>query len=485
MGPDAGRSPRTHLPEGFVLGAATAAYQVEGAVAEDGRGPSIWDTFSHTPGRTANGETGDVAADHYHRLEGDLDLIAGLGLDAYRFSVAWPRVVPLGDVGAGGAGVNPAGLDFYERLVDGLLARGVEPVATLYHWDLPQALQERRGWANRATSEAFGDYAEVVGRRLGDRVRTWTTLNEPFCSAYVGHAEGRHAPGIVNEEAALQAVHHLNLAHGRGIVALRSVVTRPDASYSVTHNLASLRPADPGSAEDRDAVRQVDALHNRAFTEPQLRGVLPDDLVADTAHITDWSFVLPRDLEAVHQPIDVLGINYYTTAVVARAPEHETVGTVYPGARRVREVPQPGPHTEMGWHLAPEGLYDLLARTHERYPELDLMITENGAAFADEVVVEEGVRRVHDTARLAYLRDHLGEALRAHADGIPLIGYFVWSLMDNYEWARGYAKRFGLVHVDFDTLERTLKDSGRWMAELAAGRVIPAGSTASGTTQPA
>jgi beta-glucosidase len=457
------------LPAGFLLGAATAAYQIEGAAAEDGRGPSIWDTFSHTPGKTAGGETGDVAADHYHRLEADLDLIRDLGLDAYRFSISWPRILPLGT-----GEVNPAGLDFYERLVDGLLARGVEPVATLYHWDLPQALQDRGGWTSRETSAAFGRYADVVGRRLGDRVRMWTTLNEPFCSAYVGHAEGRHAPGIVSELAALQAVHHLNLAHGHAVAALRGVVTRPDAAYSVTHNLAALYPADPGSAEDRDAVRQIEALHNRAFTEPQLRGVLPEDLVADTRHLTDWSFVRPGDLEAIHQPLDVLGINYYTTGVLARGPEHDTVGTVYPGARRVREVPQPGPHTEMGWHLAPSGLYDLLAWAHTRYPELDLMVTENGAAFPDEVVVEDGTPRVHDARRVAYLRDHVNEALRAVADGIPLTGYFAWSLMDNFEWARGYSKRFGIVHVDYETQRRTVKDSGRWIAALAATRVVPA-----------
>lgn len=460
---------RRTLPDGFLLGAATAAYQIEGAAAEDGRGPSIWDTFSHTPGRTRDGDTGDVAADSYHRLEQDLDLVAGLHLDAYRFSVAWPRVLP-----AGTGAVNPAGLDFYERVVDGLLARGVEPVVTLYHWDLPQALQDRGGWTSRQTSEAFGEYAAVVGDRLGDRVRMWTTLNEPFCSAYVGHAEGRHAPGHVSEPEALQAVHHLNLAHGLGTAALRSVVTRPDAAYSVTHNLAALYPADPDSAEDRDAVRQIEALHNRAFTEPQLRGVLPEDLVADTRHITDWSFVLPGDLELAHQPLDVLGVNYYTTGVLARGPERSSAGTVYPGATRVRSVEQPGPLTEMGWHLAPHGLYDLLGWAHERYPELELMITENGAAFPDRVVVADGEKRVHDAERVEYLRDHLGEALRAVADGIPLTGYFVWSLLDNFEWAHGYSKRFGITYVDFATQERVLKDSGRWVADLGATRALPA-----------
>ncbi|MBZ5738976.1 GH1 family beta-glucosidase [Nocardioides mangrovi] len=456
------------LPERFVLGAATAAYQIEGAAAEDGRGPSIWDVFSHTPGTVRDGDTGDVAADHYHRLETDLDLIASLGLDAYRFSISWSRVLPTG-TGA----VNEPGLDFYERLVDGLLERGVEPVATLYHWDLPQELQLAGGWTERATSAAFAGYAEVVGRRLGDRVRMWTTLNEPFCSAYVGHAEGRHAPGVVDEVAALRAVHHLNLAHGQAVAALRGVVERRDALFSVTHNLASLYPADPEDPEDLDAVRQIEALHNRAFAEPQLRGVLPDDLVDDTRAITDWSFVLPGDLERIHQPLDVLGINYYTTGVVARGPERSSVGSVYPGATRVQQVAQPGPHTEMGWHLAPEGLYDLLAWAHRRYPELELMITENGAAFEDTVELDGGERRVHDGARVDYLRTHLAETLRAVDDGIPVTGYFVWSLMDNFEWAHGYSKRFGITHVDYATQERTLKDSGRWVAELARTRTLP------------
>ena len=456
------------LPDGFLLGAATAAYQIEGAVAEDGRLPSIWDTFSHTPGNTMRGETGDVAADHYHRLDADLDLLASLGVDAYRFSVAWPRAVP-----AGVGPLNVPGLDFYERMVDGLLARGIEPVATLYHWDLPQGLQDHGGWTSRSTSGAFAHYAAAVGRRLGDRVRMWTTLNEPFCSAYVGHAEGRHAPGVVNEEAALQAVHHLNLAHGLGIAALRAVVTRPDAQFSVTHNLASLSAANPYDPEDRDAVRQIEALSNRAFTEPQLRGLLPEDLVADTEKITDWSFVKPGDLEAIHQPIDVLGVNYYTTGVVARGPERSSVGTLYPGATRVDEVRQRGIRTEMDWHVEPRGIYDLLAWAHERYPEVELMITENGAAFPDEVVVEGGVARVHDELRLRYLQDHLAEAVRAAADGIPLTGYFAWSFLDNFEWARGYDKRFGLVHVDFSTQERTVKDSGRWFTELARTRELP------------
>jgi len=454
------------LPEGFWIGAATAAYQIEGATTEDGRGPSIWDTFSHTPGKTREGDTGDVANDSYHRLDEDLDLIRSLHLDAYRFSIAWPRIVP-----AGTGPVNAAGLDYYDRVVDGLLERGVAPVATLYHWDLPQALEDRGGWTSRETSAAFAEYAAAVGRRLGDRVRVWTTLNEPWCSAFVGHAEGRHAPGRTSGLEALQAVHHLNLAHGLGVEALRSVVRSPDAAYSVTHNLAAVYPIDPDSAEDRDAARRVDALQNRSFTEPQLRGVYSEDLLADTSRITDWSFVLPGDLERIHQPIDSLGINYYKPEVVGRGPERPIAA--FPGADRVRWAPREEPLTEMGWDVLPTGLYDLLALMHERYPELDLMITENGAAYADEVVVADGVARVHDDRRVAYLRSHVEQALRALDDGLPLTAYFAWSLMDNFEWAHGYSKRFGITYVDYETQQRIVKDSGRWWAELARTRTLP------------
>lgn len=457
------------FPEGFVFGTATASYQIEGAVAEDGRKPSIWDTFSHTPGKVVNGDTGDVAVDFYHRVDEDLDLIASLNLDSYRFSIAWPRIVPDG-VGE----VNEAGLAFYDRVIDGLIARGVKPTVTLYHWDLPQALEDKGGWTNRETSYAFAEYARVVGARYGDRVTTWTTLNEPWCAAYLGYAGGHHAPGHTSELESLQAVHHLNLGHGLALKALREVVTNPDAKYSVTNNLASVYAADPSNPEDVDAKRQIEALRNRAFTDPQLRGYYPADLLEDTKEITDWSFVLDGDLELIHQPIDVLGINYYNTDTVRRSSGVvDTVGTPFPGATRVEWAEQPGPFTAMGWNIEPQGLFDLLASTHALYPELELMITENGAAFPDEIVVEDGSPAVHDADRVDFLRRHFTAAHRAIEAGIPVTGYYVWSLMDNFEWAFGYEKRFGIVYVDYETQLRTKKDSAIWYAELAETGVLP------------
>lgn len=455
------------FPEGFVFGSATAAYQVEGAANEDGRLPSIWDTFSRTPGKVWNGDTGDVACDHYHRLDDDLDLIRDLGLGAYRFSIAWPRVIP-----TGAGDVNPAGLDFYSRLVDGLLARGIRPVATLYHWDLPQTLEDAGGWVNRDTAEAFARYAEVVGAALGDRIDTWTTLNEPWCSAYLGYGQGGHAPGRQEPASALAAVHHLNLAHGLGVQALRATSTG-DPDYSVTLNFHVPRGVGDGAAE---AVRRVDALANRAFTGPMLRGAYPDDLLADTASVTDWSFVRDGDLAAVQQPIDVLGVNYYSTVTVGlwdgvgprQANDgHKSTGagTAWPGSHEVLEFhPQDGPLTTMGWNIAPEALEELLVSLGEQFPAQALMVTENGAAF-DDVVADDG--RIHDDDRVDFLRRHFAAAHRAIGRGVDLRGYFVWSLLDNFEWGYGYAKRFGIVRVDFDTLERTVKDSGLWYAELA------------------
>ena len=456
------------FPTGFTFGAATAAYQIEGAATEDGRGPSIWDTFSHIPGKVENGDTGDVAIDFYHRVEEDLDLIKSLGLSAYRLSIAWPRIIP-----AGLGEVNEAGLAFYEKVIDGLLARDIEPVVTLYHWDLPQPLEDRGGWTTRETSYAFAEYARVVGERLGDRVAMWTTLNEPWCSAYLGYASGDHAPGRRSEAESLQAVHHLNLAHGLALIELRKVVTRPDARFSVTNNLAMTYAADPANPEDIDAKRQIDALQNRAFTDPQLRGFYPQDLLVDTKHITDWSFVHDGDLELINQPIDVVGINYYCTGTVRRGPERSTEGTAHPGATRVEFVDQPGPYTEMGWNIAPQGLYDLLVATHESYPEYEIMVTENGAAYRDQRVEEDGAKRVHDAERVDFLLRHFAAAHHAIEAGVPLTGYFVWSLMDNFEWAFGYTKRFGIVHVDYDTQERTKKDSALWYTKLAETGVIP------------
>lgn len=458
------------FPADFLMGSATASYQIEGAAHDDGRGPSIWDTFSHTPGRTTNGDTGDVACDHYNRLESDLDLMASLGLEAYRFSIAWPRIQAEGTGPA-----NEKGLAFYGRLVDGLLERGIRPIATLYHWDLPQALEDLGGWTNRDTAYRFADYAHLVGEALGDRVAMWTTLNEPWCSAYLGYGSGAHAPGITSGRAALTAVHHLNLAHGLGLTALRDV-TRNDPQYSATLNFHVIRGDHETSPE---AARRIDALANRAFTGPMLRGEYPADLLDDTASVTDWQFVRPGDLELIHQPIDMLGVNYYSTVTVKMwdgvSPRenndgHKDVGgSPWLGSTDVEFQKQAGPYTEMGWNIAPDGLEELLVSLSEQFPDLPLMITENGAAFADEVV--DG--RVHDPKRIDYLRRHFTAAHRAMQRGVDLRGYQVWSLMDNFEWGYGYTKRFGIVHVDYDSLERTVKDSGHWLSELIRTKRIP------------
>jgi len=463
------------FPRPFVFGSATASYQIEGAAHEDGRGPSIWDTFSHTPGKIVNDDTGDVACDHYHRVESDLDLMAELGLESYRFSIAWPRIQ------ADGTGSpNEKGLAFYGRLVDGLLERGIRPIATLYHWDLPQALEDLGGWTHRDTAYRFADYAHHVGDALGDRISMWTTLNEPWCSAYLGYGSGAHAPGRMKGADALAAVHHLNLAHGLGLTALRDAV-RNDAQYSATLNLHVIRgEEDPRSEESRtEAIRRIDALANRAFTGPMLRGEYPADLLDDTSSVTDWGFVKPGDTALIQQPIDVLGVNYYSTVTVrmwdgssprVTADGHKDMGgSPWPGSEHVEFLPQAGPYTDMGWNIAPDGLEELLVSLHEQFPGLPLMVTENGAAFPDEVV--DG--RVRDVERIDYLRRHLTAAHRAMQRGVDLRGYQVWSLLDNFEWGYGYTKRFGIVHVDYDTQQRTLKDSAHWYRELISSRRIP------------
>lgn len=461
------------FPPGFLMGAATAAYQVEGAVHEDGRTASIWDTFSHRPGAIRHGDNGDVAADHYHRMPYDVALMRELGLRAYRFSVSWPRVRP------GGAGAfNPKGLDFYSRLVDQLLDAGIEPVLTLYHWDLPQELEDAGGWASRQTPVAFAEYAAELARVLGDRVRIWTTLNEPWCSAYLGYASGVHAPGRQDPLAALKAVHHLNLAHGLAVQAVRGAV--PTAVCSVTHNLHVIRPADPSSAGDRDLVRRMDALGNRCWLEPELAGRYPADLLQDTAGITDWGFVADGDLETIHQPLDVLGINYYTTSTVRKwrgegerssQDGHGTVGaSPWPGVEGADFIREPGQRTAMDWVVDPGGLKELLLRLTREYPRVPLMVTENGAAYPD-TVSDDG--RVHDPERTEYIRTHLQVVREAIDEGADVRGYLLWSLLDNFEWAWGYDRRFGIVRVDYTTLERTVKDSGRFYADVIRHQATP------------
>ncbi|GAA1369046.1 GH1 family beta-glucosidase [Catellatospora chokoriensis] len=459
------------FPDDFVWGSATAAYQIEGAAREDGRGPSIWDTYSHTLGRTLNGDTGDVAADHYHRWQEDLGHIADLGLDAYRFSISWPRVQP------GGSGqFNRAGLDFYSRLVDGLLERGVRPVATMYHWDLPQELEDAGGWAVRDTALRFQEYAAGIVEALGDRVHTWTTFNEPWCSAYLGYASGVHAPGRTEPAAALAAVHHLNLAHGLAGRVVRELA--PAAQLSVTLNLHVIRPASD-SAADLDAVRRIDALANRAFLGPMLQGAYPADLLADTAAVTDWSFVRDGDESTIAVPLDVLGVNYYSSTLVRAwdglSPRSDADGhgksaaSAWVAADGVEFLPQPGPYTAMGWNIDPDAFTELLLRLHREYPGQPLMITENGAAF-DDVVSADGT--IADDRRIDYLHRHIGAVAQARAGGADVRGYFLWSLLDNFEWGYGYDRRFGIIRVDYDTQVRTWKQSAHWYRRLiATGRL--------------
>jgi beta-glucosidase len=463
------------FPENFVWGAATAAYQIEGAAFDGGRTASIWDTFSRTPGRVHNGDTGDIACDHYRHYKDDVALMASLGLRAYRFSMSWSRIQP------GGSGrANTEGLDFYSRLVDELLARGIEPVATLYHWDLPQELEEAGGWGVRDTSERFAEYAGLAAARLGDRVPLWTTLNEPFCSSFLGYASGVHAPGRHEPAKALAAAHHLNLAHGLGTQALRAVLPA-GARVAVTLNPAEVRPL-TRSEGDLDAARRIDALQNRIFFEPILRGRYPVDLLEDTAHVTDWAFVRDGDTEQINQPIDLLGINYYNPCVVSAARTGDDVRpgadghgstdhSPWVGSESVRFEPMDVQTTAMGWPIDPSGLRDLLVRVHRDYGPIPIAVTENGAAFDDYAGPDGEVR---DPRRIEYLRGHIGAMHDALEAGVDVRGYFLWSLLDNFEWAYGYSKRFGAVHVDFATQRRTVKASGRWYADVIAANAVRA-----------
>jgi beta-glucosidase len=417
------------FPEGFVWGVATASYQIEGAVRDGGRSPSIWDTFSHTPGKVLGGDTGDVADDHYHRYREDVGLMADLGVGYYRFSLAWPRLQP-----DGRGALNEVGLDFYMRLLDALGERGIEPWVTLYHWDLPQSLQDEGGWPARDTAQRFAEYAAAVHERLRDRVTWWTTLNEPWVAAYVGHAEGRHAPGIQDPAAAVRAAEHLLLGHALAVDAMRAQ-GNGSGRFGITLNLSPVSAASDDPA-DEDAARRVDALLNRQFLDPVLTGDGP--------------------------ALDFLGINYYMRHVV-RAGAPGSGSRVWVGSEDVEFVSRGLPRTDMGWEIDADGLYDVLVRVHRDYPSLPLYVTENGAAF-------DGIA---DPQRIAYLDSHFRAAHRAIADGVDLRGYFVWSLMDNFEWAFGYSKRFGLIHVDYETLQRTPKDSASWFAQVTRRNGLP------------
>jgi beta-glucosidase len=445
------------FPAGFRWGTATAAYQIEGAATEDGRTPSIWDTFCRTPGKVRNGDSGDIAADHYHRMREDVALMKQLGVTDYRFSIAWPRVQPTGR----GPAVQK-GLDFYRRLTDELLKAGIRPVATLYHWDLPQELEDAGGWPQRETARRFGDYAGIMADALGDRVATWTTLNEPWCAAFLGYGSGVHAPGRTSASASLRAAHYFNLAHGLAAQVLHTAL--PSTSeISLTLNLHAVRPL-TDSAADLDAARRIDAVGNRIFLDPVFHGRIPEDLVRDTAAVTDWAFVQDGDLEVISTPIDSLGINYYSPTVVGAGSSDSP--SPWAGAEEhVRFLPAPGPRTAMDWPVDADGLYELLTRLRDDLPGVPLVITENGAAY-DDYADPSG--EVHDPERVEYLRAHLSAVHRAIGAGADVRGYFLWSLLDNFEWAYGYSKRFGIVHVDFATQRRTFKDSARWYGDVIA-----------------
>ena len=440
----------------FRWGVATSSYQIEGAVAEDGRTPSIWDTFCRVPGAVVGGDNGDVACDHYHRMPDDVAMIADLGVDSYRFSVAWPRVQPTGRGPA-----NTKGLDFYKRLVDQLLGRGVEPWVTLYHWDLPQELEDLGGWPVREVAERFADYSMLVFDALSDRVKTWTSLNEPWCSAMLGYAYGVHAPGRRDFAAAMHATHHLMLGHGLATQRMRAA--RSDVELGITVNLGNAIPASD-SAVDVAAARRADAIGARIYLDPLLRGEYPADLVAELESRDIHLPIQDGDLDIISTPIDVLGVNYYTDSVFAGADEHGNTkqDDGLPVERRIdRGLPQ----TAMGWDIRPDGLRMLLERLHRDYPGTPLVITENGAAF-DDVADETGF--VDDGNRVDYLNTHLGAVADAQAAGANVRGYFAWSLMDNFEWGEGYAKRFGIVRVDYDTQTRTPKRSALWWRDAIA-----------------
>jgi beta-glucosidase len=438
----------TAFPPGFVWGTATSAFQIEGGTDRDGRGRSVWDAFCAEPGRIRDGSDGTVAADHRNRWRDDVALVAGLGIPAYRFSIAWPRVQP-----DGRGAVSEDGLDFYRELVDGLLAAGVEPVATLYHWDLPLALEEAGGWPVRATAGRFAEYAAIVAEALGDRVRRWCTVNEPWCASMLGYSGGQHAPGRREPGAAVAAAHHLLLGHGLATDALRTHVR--DAEVAITLNpypVVAVGERD----EDLDAARRIDGLANRLWYDPVLRGAYPDDVLDDLSSVSPLDHLHDGDLAVISRPIDALGVNYYRRYHVRHSPGASKV-SAWPGSPDVEVLDPPGPRTDGGWAIEPAGLTESLVRLRDEYDAPPLYVHENGAAFDEPF---------DDQERVAFLDGHLRATLDALAAGVDVRGYFVWSLLDNFEWAEGYLHRFGIVHVDYETQVRTPKASARWYAEV-------------------
>ena len=466
--------PPRPFPHGFLWGVATASYQIEGAVDLDGRGPSIWDTFSRRPGAVFNGDTGDVACDHYHRLDEDLDLLAKLGLGSYRFSVAWPRIQP-----SGSGRPNQAGLDFYKRLVAGLRERSIEPMLTLYHWDLPQALEDRGGWVERDTAARFSDYADIVARSLGEDVDHWITLNEPWCSAWLGYGSGAHAPGVRDIGRAAAATHHLLLGHALAISSLRAAL--PDARLGVTLNLAPHRSGSPHEL-DVAAARRAEGNLNRLFLDPIFRGSYPADMIEHYAATTPgFSVVRDGDLELISQPLDFLGVNYYQPRTVVdetRVAEAREAGYFVSHAERdpldvdlrIESVETPGrAKTDMGWEIDASGMTEVLVELQRDYTDLPIYITENGAAFYDYL---DPAGRVRDLDRVAYLRGHVSAVHDSIDAGVDVRGYFLWSLLDNFEWAFGYSRRFGIVWVEFPTGERVPKESFHWYADTVRANAV-------------
>ncbi|EDM76354.1 beta-glucosidase [Plesiocystis pacifica SIR-1] len=454
------------FPEDFVWGVATSCYQIEGAAQEDGRGESIWDRFAATPGKVIDGSSGAVACDHYHRYVEDVALMKSLNVPAYRFSIAWPRVVP-----AGRGAVNQKGLDFYSRLVDTLLEAGIKPFATLYHWDLPQVLEDEGGWSKRETAKAFVDYAEAVVRHLGDRVTDWITHNEPWCASMLGYEMGVHAPGVVDKARAIVASHHLLLSHGWAMPVIREHC--PGARAGITLNLQPMEPASD-SAADHDAWRHSDGHFNRWFLDPVHGRGYPEDMVRDYIAggflpAEGMTMVQPGDLEAIAAPADFLGVNYYNRMIIRseKIPEAQNDPVI-------RSLAPKEEWTEMGWEVYPNGLYQTLMRVYLHYGPRKMYVTENGCSYSTG---PDADGQVPDARRVAYFRDHLRAAHRAIADGAPLAGYFAWSLMDNYEWERGYGQRFGIVHVDYETQARTPKASAEFLAKVFADNAVPVDET--------
>lgn len=439
------------FPADFLLGAATAAYQIEGGVREGGRGESIWDRFASRPGKVRNGDTGEVAADHFHRYHDDIRLMHELGIRSYRFSIAWPRVFP-----DGFGPINMRGLDFYDRLVDDLLEHDIEPFPTLYHWDLPQALQDDGGWINPAVVEAFGVYADAVVSALGDRVTNWSTLNEPWCSAWLGYGLGRHAPGIADVGQAIHAAHYLLLAHGRAAEVIRA--SAPRVKLGIVVNPYPIHPAS-GLAADRAAASERDAIDNRWFLDPLFYGRYPETQTGLEAYLPVDA---EREIAAAAVPLDFLGVNYYTRHIVRAG--NQAAGQVV--------LSEDVPCTAMGpeWEIYPDGLTEILVRLQRDYAPARMFVMENGAAFHDMVTPD---RQVLDVQRTEYLHAHLTAARQAIELGVPLDGYFVWSLLDNFEWHDGYRYRFGIVYVDFQTQERLVKGSGSWYRNLIRGQRVP------------